>query len=276
MKVIYVIVYKMKKRCTQVGNLTSGQLPEVNPGFTLIEMLVVIAILALLMGLVFPAINRSVIRAQGMRSSSNLRNLGTALMMYATENKGYFPPSASQVTLEDGGWASGGLGSWDSFILPYLFPNETINPGNVNSLYDIIRGSASMFSHPRDQGVVTLDRRVKRGYAMITGDDAVGVSTWTGNVFRYSANLSSIPSPSSTLLLAEQPGYENNHVGRTGLSGMSSPERQLMHQPDLNGKEGRFHYLFADGHVKFLDVHQTYGEGTLTRPEGMWTMDSYD
>ena len=34
----------------------------------------------------------------------------------------------------------------------------------------------------------------------------------------------------------------------------------------------RFNYCFHDGHVEALDYHKTVGKGTVTAPQGMWTM----
>jgi prepilin-type N-terminal cleavage/methylation domain-containing protein/prepilin-type processing-associated H-X9-DG protein len=63
-----------------------GFIRQTYGGFTLIELLVVIAIIALLMSILFPALNRA--REQGKRAVclNNLRNLTLAWIMYADEN----------------------------------------------------------------------------------------------------------------------------------------------------------------------------------------------
>jgi len=40
--------------------------------------------------------------------------------------------------------------------------------------------------------------------------------------------------------------------------------------------KNRFDYLFHDGHVEGLRVEQTIGKGTLTAPQGMWTVAAGD
>lgn len=60
-------------------------------GFTLIELLVVIAIIALLLSVLTPALNKAKISAQTLLCSTNLKNYGPALEMYANDNNGRAP-----------------------------------------------------------------------------------------------------------------------------------------------------------------------------------------
>lgn len=61
-------------------------------GFTLMELLVVMAIIVLLMGVTFSVYLRAREKARQTACASNLKQLGTALFLYAQDNDGYFPP----------------------------------------------------------------------------------------------------------------------------------------------------------------------------------------
>src|SRR5437762_2152413 len=61
-------------------------------GFTLIELLVVISIIAILAGMLLPAISRAKEAGKRINCVSNFHQIGMSASMYISDNEGYYPP----------------------------------------------------------------------------------------------------------------------------------------------------------------------------------------
>jgi len=98
--------------------------------FTLVELLVVIAVIAVLSGLLLPALSRAREQARSILCLSNLRQLGQGWISYSGDAGDALPPCDTTYLPEWGGWSgtSSGEGrAWCQFLQPYINESESLS-----------------------------------------------------------------------------------------------------------------------------------------------------
>lgn len=94
-------------------------LGAVRSGFTLVELLVVIGIIAVLIGILMPALQRARQQAVLVQCSAKLRQIGVAVSNYSITNAGYIPAWTGWKTLS-GKYDSTSAPAWSQELERYL------------------------------------------------------------------------------------------------------------------------------------------------------------
>src|SRR5438045_777261 len=91
-------------------------------GFTLVELLVVIAIIAVLLAILLPVLSGVREQANRVKCASNLRQIGTAMHLYASDNKSQYP----RVVFVEGSFPQyfQQEARLDPFSGPNIYPND--------------------------------------------------------------------------------------------------------------------------------------------------------
>jgi len=117
-------------------------------GFSLIELLVVISVIAILAALLLPALSRSKQKAQGIYCLNNGKQMMTAITMYTSENHDFFPPNPDDGNAPQGhNWCSGSAGVGQ----PEEFNPSLLSDPARSLVAPYLNGNVAVFHCPGDK-----------------------------------------------------------------------------------------------------------------------------
>jgi len=206
-------------------------------GFTLVELLVVIAVIGTLVGLLLPAVQSAREAARRSSCTNNTKQLGLALLNFESARRRL--PAAS-----DRGWNGGGGGySWITFVLPFL--EET-------NLFNTLASNSNRFSS------AFVGAGVNAAPALISLPQLVCPS-FTGNVRAATAysttNITSAAITNYKGTAAE--GYSSAGAPDSGSGGGGVMTLQTWGSEIGNSKTGLTLSMITDGTSKTFSLAET-------------------
>ena len=137
--------------------------------FTLIELLVVVAIIAILAAMLLPALSKAKARAWDIACTSNLKQWGLSVTMYAGDYANHFPPNPTAAGAHDFAWMAGDLNQ--TFYPAYLFPNRPGNAKGERAQQNVIYCPTDDY-HRAYEADYTVTNLI--GYQFLPGRDSAG------------------------------------------------------------------------------------------------------
>ncbi len=224
--------------------------------FTLIELLVVVGIIAVLIAILMPAMQRARKAALGVQCLSNQRQIGLALMMYSNDNHFTLPLGVYS------GISAGGSKAWFRLLqgqrqsVAYIRYPGTDHPEGGFAINPILTCPAANPNDPGTYGMYVTGGGTQRDPATIR-------IVIPGTVLFSGIKLNKVRQSSDFLLVGCTSGgttgsphlWTGNYIWNSFREGNTGGGRSGLWAGHMNRVNG----VFADGHAEACDKARLLG-----------------
>lgn len=215
-------------------------------GFTLVETLVVLGVLAVLVVMTTPMMKRAVIAGWQQRCAGNLRQIGLAISTYAADHDGWLPGTTHE-------WGADYTKAWIHALKPYLGDMDQVRicPADPKGTQRLAAEGTSYilnsyvfvpqvgpFGEPLGASLNNLNRISQPSKTLFAANisDKQGVSVQSDHTHSERWGGSELPEPSAG-------------GNWDALCADIEPDR-FTTNPKADHTDGSANYLFADAHVE--------------------------
>lgn len=245
-------------------------------GFTLVELLVVIGIIALLISILLPSLNRARETANRVKCASNLRQIGQAILLYSNDNKGPYPrtlyASTAEIDQSKGNLQVNGYAALNNAagLTDPFSGNATVSATSQNwtnnvpeALFLLLRTedvTAAVFTCPSSNATAdvfgggTNTALNQLSFTSIQNNLSYSYANPYPDTNALGSGYKMVQGLEPTFAVAADinPGTTGNNGNDNVLAPNTSSSGQSMTLGNSNnhGKQGQ-NVLFGDGHVEF-------------------------
>ena len=216
-----------------------------NQGFTLVELLVVIGIIAILAGIVLAAVSASKEKARQTVCLSNLSQIGKAMAMYQQDNDGFYvAESYEPYKIGDAKQQTGDYLVWLEVLTPYLKSEAIACPSRPD--VDVHSFSLARVSGYGYNGLLQNGEPIDQTKKLYR---SVGIHE---SIVKYPSVTVVAGDMRVGLISAFFPDTDNYPFGLLFLSELNQGSNLAGQSFGATRHSGGANYVFADGHAKWF------------------------